>query len=78
MAVVFLDAEVRAEAVMEYQGIFQLIRAFRRAISACGAREAETNVRVPGVQVGQVANLLSAKRAAAACRKSSRPQAARQ
>src|SRR4051795_8159184 len=31
-------------SVMVYQGIFQPIRVFRRAMSACGAREAYTSV----------------------------------
>jgi len=36
-----VDAEVHIEAVvMVYQGISQPIRAFRRAMSACCAREA--------------------------------------
>jgi len=40
VAVPLIDAEVRVEAVGDvYQGISQPIRAFRRAMSACGARE---------------------------------------
>jgi tRNA isopentenyl-2-thiomethyl-A-37 hydroxylase MiaE len=45
VAVPFINAEVLVEAVGDvYQGISQPIRFFRRAMSACDAREAYTRV----------------------------------
>src|SRR6266481_2995264 len=49
-------------SVSVYQGIAQPIFAFRRAMSACGARERG----VAGVQMGEVGDLIGAQGAAAA------------
>src|SRR5580704_15440130 len=52
-------------SVTVYQGISQRIRAFRRAMSACGARDVGEG-GVACVQMGKVGDLIGAKRAAAA------------
>jgi hypothetical protein len=49
---------------MEYQGISQPIRAFTRAMSFCGAREAYAGVA--GVQMSEVGDLVGTEGAAAA------------
>jgi hypothetical protein len=51
---------------MVYQGISQPIFAFRRAMSACDAREAKTRGGVAGVQMGEVGDLVGIEGAAAA------------
>src|SRR2546425_5935008 len=52
-------------SVMVYHGIFQPIRAFRRSMSACGARGVRER-GVASIQMGQVGDLIGAQGAAAA------------